>query len=148
MQVQWADTDETLKRCFPIIVQLRPHLNLEAFIAQVKRQHAQNGYHVVYAEDAGCIKSVAGFKIDEMLWRGRILYIDDLVTESSERSRGYGDHLFTWLVNYARSQGCNQVDLDSGVQRIGAHRFYFRKGMHITSYHFTLKLDDHRKQDL
>jgi hypothetical protein len=28
------------------------------------------------------------------------------------------------------------VHLDSGVQRQHAHRFYFREGMTITSFHF------------
>jgi hypothetical protein len=30
--------------------------------------------------------------------------------------------------------------LDSGVQRFGAHRFYLRRRMDITSHHFALDL--------
>jgi hypothetical protein len=30
--------------------------------------------------------------------------------------------------------------LDSGTHRRDAHRFYFRERMHISSYHFALKL--------
>jgi hypothetical protein len=30
--------------------------------------------------------------------------------------------------------------LDSGVQRVGAHRFYLMSGLHIASYHFRLPL--------
>ena len=32
------------------------------------------------------------------------------------------------------------LDLDSGVQRHDAHRFYFRERMHVSSHHFTKRL--------
>jgi len=31
-------------------------------------------------------------------------------------------------------------DLDSGTQRTQAHKFYFREGMVVTSFHFAKKL--------
>jgi hypothetical protein len=34
------------------------------------------------------------------------------------------------------------LDLDSGVQRHDAHRFYLRERMHISSHHFTKRLDE------
>jgi hypothetical protein len=48
--------------------------------------------------------------------------------------------LFDWLVDYARTENCKQLTLDSGVQRFAAHRFDLRQRMEITSHHFTLKL--------
>jgi len=43
-------------------------------------------------------------------------------------------------VAQARAEGCAQFQLDSGVQRFGAHRFYLMKRMDITAHHFGLKL--------
>ena len=44
------------------------------------------------------------------------------------------------IVPYARAKaeslGCDVLALDSGVQRDRAHRFYFREGMHISSFCF------------
>jgi uncharacterized pyridoxal phosphate-containing UPF0001 family protein len=68
-------------------------------------------------EEAATIHAVAGFRTLELLSRGRFLY-------------------------QARLEGCTQVDLDADVQRYGAHRFYFRQGMHIPSFHFVLRLQD------
>ena len=48
--------------------------------------------------------------------------------------------LMDWLVGRAREQGCDELHLDSGVQRYGAHRFYLRYGMDITSHHFRIAL--------
>ena len=36
----------------------------------------------------------------------------------------------------ARGQSCDNFELDSGVQRAAAHRFYFRERMHVAAYHF------------
>jgi GNAT superfamily N-acetyltransferase len=78
--------------------------------------------------------------ISESLAWGKFLYIDDLVSKSGDRSKGYGGELFDWLIDYARAENCQQLTLDSGVQRFAAHRFYLRRRMEITSHHFTIKL--------
>jgi hypothetical protein len=44
--------------------------------------------------------------------------------------------LLAELARRAAAAGCSVLDLDSGVQRHDAHRFYFREAMHISSYHF------------
>jgi GNAT superfamily N-acetyltransferase len=62
------------------------------------------------------------------------------VTRAADRSRGYGDQLLDWLVDHACGLGCDQLHLDSGVQRFAAHRFYLRNRMDITAHHFALKL--------
>ena len=142
MNIQLANNDTDIERCFPVMVQLRPHLTADDFMVRVKRQFQLHGYRLAYVEENGKIKAVAGFRITEMLFRGRFMYVDDLVTDSAERSRGYGAALFDWLLEHAKSQNCEQVALDSGVQRSGAHRFYFTKRMEIVGYHFSLKLNN------
>ena len=102
----------------------------------------QEGYALAYLEEKGGVKAVAGFRIMEMLARGPSLYVDDLVTDERERSKGYGDALFDWLVRQAKAKGCKQLHLDSGVQRFDAHRFYFRRRMKIDAYHFSIRVDD------
>jgi GNAT superfamily N-acetyltransferase len=122
------------------MVQLRPHLTRESLVAQVRRQREREGYQLVYVEDEGQVRALAGFRFQEMLARGWHMYVDDLVTDELGRSRGYGAFLMDWLVARAREEGCVNLDLDSGVQRFAAHRFYFRQRMTISSYHFALPL--------
>ena len=56
----------------------------------------------------------------------------------TERSKGHGEALLHWLIAYARDQGCAAFELDSGVQRNAAHRFYLRHRTRISAYHFAL----------
>ncbi len=138
MRIALALTDDELRRCFPVVRELRPHLTEQDFLARVRRQHGE-GYNLAFAED-GDIQAVAGYRYIESLAWGKALYIDDLVTAPLARSRGVGGALFDWLVAQARAQHCDSVHLESGVQRFGAHRFYLRKRMDITSHHFALNL--------
>jgi GNAT superfamily N-acetyltransferase len=141
-QVRVAEDETAIVRCFPVMLQLRPHLaGAQVFAEQVLRQMRDDGYRLACVEDRGEVCAVAGFRLQEMLSRGRFVYVDDLVTDAERRSSGYGAFLLDWLVDFARSQGCRQLDLDSGVQRFDAHRFYFRQGLHISTYHFTIALN-------
>lgn len=141
IQIALANSDLELQACFPIVQLLRPHFKTaDQFIQQVQRQQQQSSYQIAYIEEGKSIKAIAGFRIAECLAWGKFLYIDDLVTAGTERSKGYGDQLFCWLVDHAKQQGCESLQLDSGVQRFAAHRFYFRQRMEITSYHFALRL--------
>lgn len=132
-----AEGDIEIERCFPVMVELRTALAQDKFVSQVKRQQRLNEFKLAYLEVESEVKAVAGFGISENLAFGKFLYVDDLVTKSSEQSKGYGDKLFDWLLEYAKAESCTQLQLDSGVQRFEAHRFYMRKRMNISSYHFS-----------
>jgi GNAT superfamily N-acetyltransferase len=134
-----AADGEEIRRCYPILKQLRVHLNESAMVNQIVRQKDQ-GYFLAYLESESKIRSVAGYRFCENLSSGKLMYVDDLVTNLEDRSKGFGQILFDWLVSEARQKGCRQITLDSGVQRFGAHRFYLRKGMDIVSHHFAMRL--------
>jgi len=121
--------------------QLRPHFEQEdAFIGQVRRQMAQERWRLAFVEDGDEVAAVAGFRLLECLATGKTLYVDDLVTSEDRRSQGHGENLMRWLEAHARKLGCQTFSLDSGTQRTGAHRFYFRMGMTIPSFHFAKRL--------
>lgn len=141
MEIRHADSDDDVTACWPVMAQLRPHIPPAAFLAQVRRQQA-DGYRLAAVWEAQRVRAVAGFRISESLAWGRYMYVDDLVTDESERSRGHGARLFAWLVEQSRALGCAQLHLDSGVQRFRAHRFYLREGLNITSHHFAMALSD------
>ncbi|HKQ99746.1 MAG TPA: GNAT family N-acetyltransferase [Pyrinomonadaceae bacterium] len=134
-----AGEDDEIKSCYPVMAELRPHVGPEEFLLRVKRQAEIASYKLACVADES-VKAVAGFRISECLAWGKFLYVDDLVSKSDERSKGYGGLLFDWLVEYARREGCEQFHLDSGVQRFDAHRFYLSKRMAIECHHFSLKL--------
>ena len=140
-QVKLADSDADLRRCFPVIQQLRPHFEQEdTFVAQARRQMTKEQWRLAYVEENDEIAALAGFRLLECLATGKTLYVDDLVTREDRRSKGHGEILMRWLEERARKAGCQTFSLDSGTHRTAAHRFYFRMGMVIPSFHFAKKL--------
>ena len=105
-EIKEACDAATMARCFPVVRQLRTHFeDEETFVEQVERQRA-GGYRMAFLEDANGIRAVAGFRMSESLFAGRFCYVDDLVTDGTRRSLGYGGALFDWLVAEARAEGC------------------------------------------
>jgi GNAT superfamily N-acetyltransferase len=136
-----AEEDDEIRSCYPVMAELRPHVPPDEFLLRVKRQAEIAGYKLVCVVDEE-VKAAAGFRISECLAWGKFLYVDDLVAKSSDRSKGYGGALLDWLVEYARTEDCDQFHLDSGVTRFDAHRFYLNKRMFIEAHHFSLRLRD------
>jgi N-acetylglutamate synthase-like GNAT family acetyltransferase len=139
MSIQLATSNDQILQCFEVLNQLRPHLQRSEFLAQVQRQQ-QSGYQLAFLEQHNQVIAVAGFNIGECLAWGKFMYIYDLVVAEAMCSQGHGQQLLQWLVDFAKSQDCQQLHLDSGVQRHAAHRFYLQQRMDITSHHFSLKL--------
>src|SRR5262245_17429491 len=111
------------------MVQLRTNLVESEFVTRIQRQKQAAGYTLIFLEEDGRVKSLAGFRISECLYSGRYLYVDDLATDESSRSQGYGAMLFDWLVRHAKANDCDVLTLDSGVQGFAAHRFYLERRM-------------------
>jgi GNAT superfamily N-acetyltransferase len=139
MTVRVAQSDEEIAACFPVIHELRRHIRPESFVARVRLQQ-ESGYRLAYVPRDGRAVAVAGFRIGENLAWGRFLYVDDLVTLSEYRSSGHGRDLLSWLRDYAHSESCDELHLDSGTHRAEAHRFYRREGLEVSSFHFGVKL--------
>jgi GNAT superfamily N-acetyltransferase len=115
--------------------QLRTHLIEDEYLEKVECMR-RSGYRVAAVLDGGRVTCVAGFRIQEYLYWGKHLYVDDLITDGSTRLQGHGKRMLDWLTGEARKADCVQLHLDSGVQRPEAHRFYFREGLIISAYHF------------
>jgi GNAT superfamily N-acetyltransferase len=136
-----ANTPEEIRRCHPVMRELRPLFpEPDKFVERIERQRKE-GCQLAFLESDGEVCAVAGYRFLESLFSGKFLYVDDLVTRESDRSCGFGGQLLDWLIEQAREHGCENLELDSGVQRFDAHRFYFSKRMSISSYHFRIKIE-------
>jgi GNAT superfamily N-acetyltransferase len=136
MKIIHANTDKEIAACFPIMQQLRTHLDLAAFLASIERMKTE-GYRLVSLADPD-VRAVAGYRKMEMLATGTVLYVDDLVTNATHRSQGYGKLLLAWLLDEAKKQQCQYLELDSGLKRLDAHRFYERNGLEKVAFHFSI----------
>ncbi len=116
--------------------ELRSSYDEPQFLETVQRLSHTQGYVLVALQDEGAVHAALGLRCGESLAWGRYVYVDDLVTTTESRSRGYGKLLLDWAAEYGKRNGCTELHLDSGVQRFSAHRFYLRERMDIVFHHF------------
>lgn len=135
-----VETPGEIAATWPVMHQLRPHLDADAYLAQVERLQAERDFRLARMTVNGAVVAVAGLRFGEWLHGGRYLEIEDFVASEACRSQGYGGQFFDWIVAMAREAGCRHLRLVSGVQREAAHRFYRRKGMNLEAYYFSLDL--------
>jgi GNAT superfamily N-acetyltransferase len=140
MKVQVVETDAQIAATYDVMAQLRPHISREEYLTHVRSLMESDRYVLASLVDQGEVRAVAGFRVMNMLCCGRILYVDDLVTDERVRSIGYGRELLRWLRKEGQRLGCNDLQLISRVTREQAHRFYFREGMSIMCFHFRSEL--------
>ena len=118
--------------------QLRPQLPTD-YVARMKEIFA-GGAEMAVAIVGSRVAGITVFRVIEKTFTGRELYCDDLVTDEKQRSTGVGHALVAYMEKIGRERGCDVLALDSGTQRQQAHKFYFREGMVVTSFHFAKPL--------
>jgi GNAT superfamily N-acetyltransferase len=138
--IRAVTTAAQLRELWPVVAQLRPHLDEDGFVTQTLRQF-DGGFHATALYTDGAPRAFAGWRVLEMLAVGKHIYVDDLVTDATTRSQGHGKALLDWLKAEALRLGCVRLQLDSGTQRKDAHAFYLREGLRIESFHFGIVLN-------
>jgi GNAT superfamily N-acetyltransferase len=144
MGIRELGPDET-HLAYEAMLELRPNIGTGTrFVALVNDVQRPAGYRLVASFDDGdpVAAAAAGFHIRDMLAWGHYLYVEDLVTRESARRGGHATALLAWVRAEAERNGCNSLQLDSGVQRHDAHRLYLTCGYRITGHHFGQLLGD------
>ncbi|MFJ4825689.1 GNAT family N-acetyltransferase [Streptomyces bacillaris] len=125
----------------PLIRALRPRLSADAFTAFAEEGHAQGlRFTVAYDTATGRALGAATHRVLATS-RGRLLFVDDLVTAAESRGRGVGARLMAELERRGRAEGCVRLELDSGTANVDAHRFYHARRLTVAAFHFGRELE-------
>jgi len=122
-------------------VQLRPQLaGPDELVTRVERQ-ARDGYRLLAAWCGAEPVGLAGYRLEENLIHGRFVYVDDLVTTERRRGAGIGASLLDAVAQYGRDQGCARLVLDTALDNVLAHRFYYRQGLLARALRFSRAIE-------
>ena len=137
IELRRADSESEVAACFPVMAELRPHLaNAAEFIALIARQQ-KAGYRLLVAWRDGVPVALAGYRFAENLVHGRFVYVDDLVTAKDARGAGLGGRLLDAVAEEARQHGIERLVLDTALDNVLAHRFYYRQGLLARALRFS-----------
>jgi ribosomal protein S18 acetylase RimI-like enzyme len=108
-------------------------------VTRVARQHAA-GYRLLGAWRDTAPLALAGYRFEENLIRGKFVYVDDLVTAAEARRSRIGAHLLEAVSAIGRDAGCVHLVLDTALDNVLAHRFYYREGRLARALRFSRPL--------
>lgn len=140
LQLILINTPENLKRCFPVMKELRAHLEYQAFVDIYEEAHEADGYEIVALEKDDQIVALMGYRFLYDYVHGKHVYIDDLVTTASVRSQGAGAQLLRYAESIAQKHNCQNLRLCTGIENEKGKKFYDRNGWNIRSVVYKKKL--------
>lgn len=68
---------------------------------------------------------------------GRRVWVEDLAVDPTARSRGIGNALLDAAKTWALGRGATHLELDTGLARTDAQRFYDRQGASAKGYSYS-----------
>ncbi len=96
------------------------------------------------ADDNDNIVGMALFYWTYSTWKGKIVYLDDLVVTQSQRRNGIGESLFDTLINYCKVHGANQLRWHVLDWNHPAISFYKKLNADLDEEWITCKLEKDR----
>lgn len=116
--------EHELEDVYPVVAELRTHLDRQDFVIAVRRQAAL-GYELWGAFEGRVLVGAVGFRLAHTLARGSHLHVDDLVVAASHKTGGVGRALLEQAEKEARRHGVESVFVESAQDGLP---FYYALG--------------------
>ena len=134
-------TEKDIEKLIPVIKELRQH-RTDDQLREMLANQMKDRFQVVYIGTEEQVFAMAGFRTMEVMFSGKTLYVDDLITHPDHRKKGYGGTLLRWMIQYAKDHHYDHFSLDSGHERHDAHRLYKNHGLDVIGSHFAKDVKD------
>ncbi len=101
---------------------------------------ARGDFEIIVAESNGDIIGMALYYLTWSTWRGRMLYLEDLVVAQPFRGRGVGQELLDSFISRAKDLKCTMVKWQVLDWNTPAVKFYEKQGAVIEKDWWNVKI--------
>lgn len=136
MYVQEVKTGKQFQSILPVLKQLRTNLSEEEALSLWDMMKAERYQLFAMYNEKEEVVTLAGLAICTNFYHEKHVFLYDLITAETHRSKGHGEKMLSHIEAWGREHGCSSVVLTSAFPRTDAHRFYEREGYGKTSYSF------------
>ena len=145
MQIIECKTAEEILSTYPLMKQLQSTRVKDEFFTEKEylnrvTELMKSGYRIARALNNDSIIGVVTFRRKSNLFMN-IMYVEELVIDEILRSKGFGKQLLRWVEKEARKHSCDSMELDCGMHRTKAHKFYFCEDFEINTFYFMKRLN-------
>ena len=115
--------------------------NMELWRDLIKKLEDDDRQHLLVAEEDGTVVSSVQMAIIESLTHNvrPFAVIENVVTHSDHRNRGFASALLEEATQIAARAGCYKISLETGLNRESTLNFYRKNGFAIDEKHSCLK---------
>lgn len=140
-------TPEDLPAAYRLVGELAHHLDAtHDFTASLENFHADfdaGFFHFVVAEDteADRVVGLGLYNFVYSTWKGRMIYLEDLVMDPAYRGQGIGQRLWDTIKARGRERDCQLLKWQVIEDDDKALRFYSRQEATFEEHWFTGKIE-------
>ncbi|MEM6264703.1 MAG: GNAT family N-acetyltransferase [Bacteroidota bacterium] len=140
-------TPDDLEAAFALVQELAAYEQAPEEVKTSAAQYRKDGFgekplfEFFVAEEEEEVLGIALFYFGYSTWKGKMMYLDDLVVKSAARRRGIGELLFKQLVAYAKEQNARQLRWHVLDWNRPAIQFYEKIEARLDSEWITCKLE-------
>ena len=132
--------NEKINLVVPLVQKLNGNQVSDDVLKQRFSEMITQNYECAVIYDGDNLVGVCGLWFCTRHYSGKSVEPDHVFIDDDYRGKGLGRLFFDWIYNYARSKGCEAVELNTYVSNAPSHKFYFNEDFKILGYHFLKKL--------
>ena len=136
-EIRQLTTEKDWLEVFPLMKQLRPYLEEKEYIEILHEMVTEKFEMYAFYGDNQAV-AITGISWRTNLYYKRHIFVYDLVTDTNERSKGYGEKLLAFVETLAKEGNADCIALESALHRLDAHRFYEEK-FHFDKFCYSFK---------
>lgn len=108
-KVEESDLEQVLELIKELALYEKAPHEVEVTLEKFKNYFSENLFDAFVAFDGDKLAGIALFYIAYSTWKGKIIYLDDLVVTQNYRRKGVGENLFNALIKECNRLNANQL---------------------------------------
>ena len=124
----------------PLLQELSENSVSEAALNERVLEMAQQNYECLGIYDVDQLIGICGMWFQTRHYAGKSMEVDHVIIDEAYRNRGIGNLLMNYVYDYAHKKQCKWVELNTYVDNIPSHKFYYNQGFAAKGYHFVKEL--------
>lgn len=132
---------ENMETILPFVVLL----NEGRFEYQTLKERLSNmllmgNYQCIGAYHDNELIGICGFWVLNKLYAGKHIEPDNVFVKEEFRSKGIGDLMLKWILDYAKQMECESLEINCYTKNVKGKKFWESQGFEALGYHMIKKI--------
>lgn len=129
-------TKDEIPDIIPLLARLGEHKVPESLLRERLNEMRDQNYECMGVFDDSKLIGMSGMWFQTRHYAGPSVEIDHVYIDPEYRNSGLGTDFMNHIESYAKSKGCQAMELNTYVENYPSHKFYYNKGFVLRGYHF------------